>query len=545
MIIDYTEAEKNHLASLYKKYKDLQMECLQIMNAREDALVIPKDGTSEDRILATRSWIEAGSAEWKEARNRYYSLIEEQASELADFLRKCEDERFSKLADDPQKIKDNASEQTKLLIQAHYDEGRKMLKNKKTTWLAGFRVYERRLLIDHDYIINQAQKMLYRHYAFFEDTPELLDNLIISIVEQDPRVTSEGDYYTGQSIRGQYDTLNRQEQIAGKFEYPSAMVVPTLRSYLHGMSFISDGSAYLQLLKATENIVFENGTLFLKDKDGQKILSEDELINLITKEKIEEIDLTTLRTFFGINLTLYEKTKMLPEVMSIPVKALIGAFGYKDSGDSWRLSDDEIINRVKAFHDVTGVIKNKNGRKGYYQVLVFHSLDNGILKVSCPYMNYLIERIEKASYIRDTETLTIARNKDGSPKKKPAYSYMIKNTIAKEKNKVAVENVVIIIQGLERAGSKDYNISYKKLVKDNILLAKGLEKAGSAHASRFLKRAFTKTWELLRDQTYLQERYEHIDLPDPNNPKFIPTLNDIETGKTIVITHGKKKRKVE
>ena len=42
-----------------------------------------------------------------------------------------------------------------------------------------------------------------------------------------------------------------------------------------------------------------------------------------------------------------------------------------------------------------------------------------------------------------------------------------------------------------------------------------------------LKRIFKRTWELLREQTHLTEVYKNIQLPDPNDPKNIPTAKTL------------------
>ena len=48
------------------------------------------------------------------------------------------------------------------------------------------------------------------------------------------------------------------------------------------------------------------------------------------------------------------------------------------------------------------------------------------------------------------------------------------------------------------------------------------------HPSTLLKRVFTKTWELLRDQTRLFEVYSGIALPNPEDAQNIPTASTLK-----------------
>ena len=106
---------------------------------------------------------------------------------------------------------------------------------------------------------------------------------------------------------------------------------------------------------------------------------------------------------------------------------------------------------------------------------------------------------------------------------------MIKSSITKERNKAAVENVRIIVQVIEQAGSIGTpHIKASTIVERNEVQKSRLLK--DTHPNRLLARVFKKTWELLRDQTTLLETYDEIKLPDPNDVKNIPTpgnLNEI------------------
>lgn len=120
------------------------------------------------------------------------------------------------------------------------------------------------------------------------------------------------------------------------------------------------------------------------------------------------------------------------------------------------------------------------------------------------------------------ETATVKTNKgtkalykNGTPKRLPSHSFLIKNTIAKERNKAAVENVQIIVTLIEQAGNNSAHISAKTLVEKNPILQAQLDK--SANPSQVLQRTFIKTFDLLTSQTRLTEVYTDIRLPDPKD----------------------------
>ena len=115
---------------------------------------------------------------------------------------------------------------------------------------------------------------------------------------------------------------------------------------------------------------------------------------------------------------------------------------------------------------------------------------------------------------------------------------MTKASIVKERNKTAIENVLIIVQLIEQCGNQEPHISAQTIIERNPLLEKRLQQ--TKNKTTLLKRTFETTWRILREQTYLTERYQDIVLPDPNDPGMIPSIKNLET---IVFTfphRGKK-----
>ena len=255
-----------------------------------------------------------------------------------------------------------------------------------------------------------------------------------------------------------------------------------------------------------------------------------ELQNLKTKEGITEIDLPLLRVFYNAYLSDFQESKILKDVVSIFVPELAEFMGMKRNLTRQEI-ESKIIAKVQSFHNVTGVLKGwRNGKvsQSYYQVLNFewYNEHTNTIAFSSPYMKLVIQTIYDEA---------IKRNKAGEPKLKrngepfriPTHSYLIKSDIVKERNKAAVENVVIIVTLIEQAGDNTANIRAQTIIDRNPQLAERLE--SSPDAKKILRRVFQKTWELLRAKTRLQEVYKNIQLPDPENPASIPTMKTLKT----------------
>lgn len=65
----------------------------------------------------------------------------------------------------------------------------------------------------------------------------------------------------------------------------------------------------------------------------------------------------------------------------------------------------------------------------------------------------------------------------------------------------------------------------------------------SSNKRQLLRNVFTKTWELLRTKTRLQEVYKNIQLPDPKDPANIPTVTTLESTVFSFPHDGKRQEK--
>ena len=335
-----------------------------------------------------------------------------------------------------------------------------------------------------------------------------------------------------------YRTKAKAEKAGAITEAPTSLAIPTLSSYQYSMSLYKEGGAYLQPLSSMDGLRFKGGKLYF-DGARMKEVSEAELRDLRTKEGIEELDLTALRFYYSILFNQFQLSsyKVLQDIVPISASILTGR------NDPNKMDINAAIAKVQSFHNVMGVVKGtRNGKptESYYQVLNFEYYDEkkNIIAFSSPYMNYVIKTIYN---------LSIRKTKDGKPKLKkngelltlPNHSYMIDSSIVKERNKAAAENVVILVTLIEQAGDNIPRIKASTLIERNVQLAERLETAENPRA--LLKRVFTKTWELLRTKTRLTEFYKNIQLPDPKDPAFMPTMRTLDKVVFTFPHEGKKK----
>ena len=345
-----------------------------------------------------------------------------------------------------------------------------------------------------------------------------------------------------EGIKKQYRTRRKAQEESSIVDMPQVMAVTTLKDYRNSISFYQKGKAYMIQFDsaAIKSMEFRDGNLYMPvlDKPGVKprlkALSKLELQNVTTKEGIEKIDLPFLVLIYTIYLKEYEKNGfdiLETETISIYIPDLAKTMKLKSN-----LSQEDIqyniLARFDAFHPIRGVvIYNEGGkrREGYLQVLNVEEYNpvTNILTISSPYIKRVLKETYEAAKRRDRKN-NVKLSKSGTPLLKPMHSYLALPSLVKERNKAAVENVFIILALIEEAGNNTANIKASTIIEKNVQLAERLRGQDPRKANIILKRCFTKTWELLRTQTKLSEKYQNIKLPDEKNPANIPTMATLD-----------------
>ena len=143
-------------------------------------------------------------------------------------------------------------------------------------------------------------------------------------------------------------------------------------------------------------------------------------------------------------------------------------------------------------------------------------------------MTELIKRIYNVSIRKDKKGLPKLK-KNGDPLLIASHSYLVKTGIVKERNKRAAEIVMVVVTTIEQAGNTIPHLKASTIVERVPQLQQAINNAkAQADKNKTLKRAFSKAWELLDTQTTLKEKYPTISLPDPHNPKNIPTMKTLD-----------------
>lgn len=343
-----------------------------------------------------------------------------------------------------------------------------------------------------------------------------------------------------------YRKRETRDGLADLIEKPdNRLETITHKDYKNALEFapvLKDQSkAGLQAIKPDKRaeIEFKNGNLFFVVND--KKVAPIELRDFQTNEGIEEIDVGLLRVFYtyfiqGIRQNI-ETSKMrvavpdLYEFMFGMGKRNAPTTIYKQDENGNIVYDvngepiatnlgfkDRIIEKMREFHNIMGVMDVGQKQPSLYPPLIFHEYDaeTDTIAFSSPYFEYLLREAEK-------NRLQYEKQQNGHTKKldKPITSRLICSEIATQKNKRAVRIVEIIVQTIESAGDAVHNprISVKTIIERNAQLREALKK--SNNVTRDLDRAFTKAFELLETHTYLQEKYKDIELPKA--PDRVPT----------------------
>lgn len=320
---------------------------------------------------------------------------------------------------------------------------------------------------------------------------------------------------------------------------PNKLAIPTLPNYENSISLHPEGKAYLQHLISTKGLRFEDGEMFFEG--ALEPISTVALQDMHTNEGIENIDIPLLTAYYSIILAQYQERlkkgdtlwDITSQITTVYAPELAKCLGIITDGKSGGLHKSDIMNimeKTKKFHDIIGIMHiTRNGKndKSYFPVLNFEGYDakNNTISFFSPYLIYIVKEIYSAS---------IQRDKKGQPKLnrnnqailEPSHSFILKSSIASERNKAAVENVMIIVKVIVQTGNRGVpHIKASTIIERNEILKWRLSKDN--HPSRLLSRVFSKTWELLRDKTELLDIYREIVLPDPQDIRNIPTVNNV------------------
>lgn len=333
------------------------------------------------------------------------------------------------------------------------------------------------------------------------------------------KIQKQGKKYRTRNAAGKVAELN--------------VVIPIITNgeFQYAMTMNPDKKAHMQLLKLEDNeeLEFKEGKLYFKKIPASKA----DLVKLYTKEGISTLDLHTLRYLYGIILRniqrdLPDMTKE-DEITSYTVKIyvpdLMRMLGLKENAS--KAMTEAIVDKIYRYHNILGLMEeHAMGRTFHseYPVMLYHGYDdkNNVVYFSSPYMNKIIKEVLGASVLKDKFGKP-KLSKKGIPLLAPSHSYLIKSSLASEKNKRAAEIVSIVVTVIEQAGNNTPHISAQTIINRHPDLQMALKKASPANKNNILRRAFSAAWKFLDKHTTLRETYRNIKLEQP-----IPTMSTLD-----------------
>ena len=317
------------------------------------------------------------------------------------------------------------------------------------------------------------------------------------------------------------------------FYQPKDILSITDTQYKGGISFYNNaGSATLALLRNDIDIQITQYGRLSFPKIGE--LSEIEIENTITHEQIESINLPLLRVFYTYIVQEAEAANErgdshpLDGKLTIDVGTLAAELG--ESRPTSKRARDKVIAAAKSFHNIAGkLVNDQHATPSYYQVLNFEKYESksNTITLRAPYLAYLFQEVYKNN-LRLDEAGHPQRSKTGNLLTSAYHGYGIQNELVKKygRNKAVLENLFILDSVIEAAG-KYPNITAREIINRNIYLSDLLKDKNTHDANQTLKRIFSQTWRALK-MSDLVKMYDKIALPDPDDPRSIPTTDTLD-----------------
>lgn len=407
------------------------------------------------------------------------------------------------------------------------------LKNNKNTGEGYWWYYDSKSNIVHILIAEEIRKefvdlMKIRNNLTSEEKNSL--NACSTVLDITPHIGAQQavntypDYILGKITNTK--KTNRTKKKAGEIdEVPTIIPTITNKKYQNAMTLNADSTAYLQPFSSVDNLVYENGQILFRGLPA----SAATLKEYFTSTGIENFDLPLLRLFYGIILNRFAKTWKEDQSIEGYVTIYYPDLAKK-LGKSSNISKSDVqscIDSIMQFQTIMGIIDNGSKGTEIIPVLVYmgNDTEKNTISFASPYMVKVIKNVFNAS-IRKNKTGLPQLKKDGNPQLLPAYSYMIKSSIGKERNKKAVEIVFVIVSLIEQSGNHCPHIKAKTIIDRIPILKNSIDNCKTtSDKNKMLKRAFSKAWGILPKHTKLKETYQDIKLPSSTD---VPSMSSLD-----------------
>lgn len=308
-------------------------------------------------------------------------------------------------------------------------------------------------------------------------------------------------------------------------DIPAYLPVITNQTYQCAMSFRPDSHACLRQVSQQCSLKYENRIFII---DGLPAASAG-LEKHCTDPCIEDVSLPLLMVLYGV---LLQKSSVCPKPSGTKGEAVIyypDIAGKLKKANTNARDKNHIFMELERFKRIVGILDGSTPAASILPVLDRYTYDaiTNTIYFSSPYMAKVIQRIRESSIRKNRKGETLLK-KNGKPQMLPAYSYLVDASIAKERNRKAVEVVLILVALIEQTGKNIPHIRVKTIINKTCLLERSLRGQSTGNRNNMLRRTFSKAWELLRSKTSLCSTYKDIQLPDPEDPECIPTCSTLD-----------------
>lgn len=279
----------------------------------------------------------------------------------------------------------------------------------------------------------------------------------------------------------------------------------------------------------------------------------DEIRNRVSKPDIERSRITDYKQLekkYDENLLMQCAAAAYNSMVrhdSMSVTVYLPKFLAGMGIESNKGSNETLLEKLRELENVIGIMNNSTS---FSRAFVILDVDKKTQQAtfSMPYLNRLLSAIEQ-------DTKRVKKVKGGTVEyNNPAFSWLIRPTIAKVRNKPAVAIVRRLVAGLQERGAKPdielhkgegynfsisdaalitYRISYSTIIEDIPLLNDKLESASNNNKNTLLKRAFSPVAELLEKETDVYRYYKDLKVEI-----YPPTCRTLK--QKITITHRGK-----
>lgn len=204
-------------------------------------------------------------------------------------------------------------------------------------------------------------------------------------------------------------------------------------------------------------------------------------------------------------------TRYIYDITTVSARELLQAMGYESPNE---LSMQIAEKKMQALDRVYGCM-TINNEQILHRLLVSltYNITRGTITFIAPYARALAIEVMKASIVYDVDDKPVKYK--GRYKHKPYETRFIYSEIYAEKNKRAVEIVIVIDSLIEKAGPNSTpNISVQTIIDRCPTLSYDMDHACNKTLSTIIKRAFKRAGELLITHTDLYNQYEDLQIPD-------------------------------